>query len=158
MKINLRSLALGAAIGTLACLLALPSVAAAATAEATRGSIHAIAPQVSTAPTGPPNAVIQDRAIQWARSYAAGTPTGTTNFVTLPETGATATIHGLTTEAEHQCFGFTLDLTWPAKVINGRSGHAKKTTTPASVLVLSPATQPATYEYFVGNTECEAAH
>ena len=133
-------------------------MAAAATAEATRGSIHAIAPQASTAATGPSNDVVQDRAIQWARSFAGGTPTETTNFVSLPETGATAAIHGLTTESERQCFGFALDLTWPAKIINGRSGHAKKTTTPVSVLVLSPANQPATYEFFVGNTECEAAH
>ena len=158
MQLIPNSLALVAAIGTLACLLALPSVAAAATAEATRGSIHAIAPQVSTAETGPANAVIQDRVAQWARSYAGGTPTETTNFVSLPETGATATIHGLTTESEHRCFGFALDLAWPAPVVDGRSGPAKKTTTPASVLVLSPANQPGTYEYFVGNTECKAAH
>lgn len=158
MQLNLKSLALGAAIGTLACLLALPSVAAAATAEATRGSIHSIAPQISTAATGPSNAVIQDRATQWARSFAGGTPTATTNFVTLPDPGAAATIHGLTAESERQCFGFVLDLAWPAKIVNGRSGHAKKTTTPASVLIRTPTNLPATYEYFVGNAECEAAH
>lgn len=157
MQLSPKSLALGAAIGTLACLLALPSVAAAATAEATLGSIHAIAPQASTAATGPSNDVVQDRAIQWARSFAGGTPTATTNFVSLPDPSATATIHGLTTESERQCFGFALDLAWPAVVVNGRSSHVKKTTTPASVLILSPATQP-TYEYFVGSTECEAAH